>query len=275
MNLNINPINLSNLTKVDAWAGPLYVISEDKTVSADIINLGHWAWAHIEIFKALLEHGQTFVDVGAFIGHHSVAILNAFNGGVKVISIEGQVDYAQILQLNLSIQISQNFRVIHAVASNGIGSMEVPAINLKSQLNFGSLSYVATGDEFGKTRVSVRQTTLDKELFFDDRIGLIKIDVQTFELYVLQGSLEIIKRDFPNLFIEISPRLMKSGPGYDYRQIYSQLVSLGYLLFDVLGNQLPVDLIKNPNHYPEGLEWDIVGIHNSRVKAIRNIPWMS
>lgn len=270
-----NSTKLSNLTLVNAWAGQIYVITEDKTVSKDIISLGHWAWAHVEIFKALLQVGQTFVDVGAFIGHHSVAILNAFKGKVRVISIEGQADYARILRLNLVLQNLDNFRLIHAVASNEIGSTQVPSVNLERGLNFGSLSYVATGEEFGKETIPVRQTTLDQELKNEKTIGLIKIDVQTFELYVIQGSLQILIRDLPNLFIEISPKLMKFGPGYDYRRIYSRLVSLGYLLFDVLGNQLPAELIRNPDHYPEGLEWDIVAIHKNNLNLLRKIPWMS
>lgn len=262
------------LTKVNAWAGEMFVISTDQTVSKDIKVLGHWAWDHVEIFKSLLEEGDTFVDVGAFIGHHSVAILNAFRNRVRVVSVEGQVEYARILKMNLDLQRFPNFRVLHVVASSKAGYCDVPIVDLNSNLNFGSLSYAEVGEEFGAEKSSVPQIKLDTELSIEKSVGLIKIDVQTFELFVLQGSLEILNRDFPHLFVEISPYLMMTGAEYDYRRIYSLLIGNGYLLFDVLGNQLSVDLIRDPFSYPRGLEWDIVAIHSTKIKVYKKIPWM-
>jgi FkbM family methyltransferase len=270
-----NPEITSGLTRVSARCGELYVISSDQTVSKDIIELGHWAWDHVDIFKSILKDGQVFVDVGAFIGHHSVAILNAFQGAVPVVSIEGQPDYAHILELNLNHQKFDNYRVINAVASNVVGFIEVPTVNLKGQSNFGSLSYVMSNYKSGISTITIPQTTLDLELQNELLIGLIKIDVQTFELFVLQGALQVIKQSFPSIFVEISPKLMKSGLGYDYRSIYSLLVSFGYYLFDVYGNQITLNLIRNPDDYPEGFEWDILAIHQSKLKITRKIPWMS
>ena len=264
-----------DLTQVSAWCGQLYVISSDETVSKDIIQLGHWAWDHVEIFKSLLKQDQIFVDVGAYIGHHSVAILNAFRGMVPVVSIEGQPDYARILTMNMNLQLFRQFEVINAVASNTSGTFSVPVIELAATRNFGSLSYVENGPVLKDEKTLVPQITLDQVLSEKKNIGLIKIDVQTFELFVIQGSIDILKRDLPSLFIEISPSLMKSGPNYDYRRIYSLLVSLGYLLFDVLGNILPLDLIKNPEFYEEGVEWDVVAVHQRNINLLKTIPWMS
>ena len=74
---NINPSTLnlnegSPFIMTHARAGHLVTMRNDITVGENIRTLGHWAWDHVEIFQALMADKGTFVDLGAYIGHHSV-----------------------------------------------------------------------------------------------------------------------------------------------------------------------------------------------------------
>src|SRR5207253_3144389 len=60
------------------------------------------------------------------------------------------------------------------------------------------------------------------------RLDFVKIDVQTFELFVLRGAAQSLERFRPRLLVEISPFWMKEVNGYDYQEIYSLLAGLGY-----------------------------------------------
>jgi FkbM family methyltransferase len=266
--------NLSEyLELIKAKAGNMFVLKSDKTVSEDIRNIGHWAWDHVEIFKSLLDSDGVFLDVGSFIGHHSVAILNLLSGGGKVIAVEGQPDYARICRLNLEMQKFKNWEVIECVAGETDGLTDVPRFNLGAEHNFGSLSILTPQAEFGTSKVKVEVRKLDG-LLGEQKISFIKIDVQTAELFVIRGLRKTITECKPHIFVEMSPYLMKSKAGYDFRSVYIFLIGLGYVLFDVLGNMVSLDLCKNPDSYASGLEWDVLAIHNSNLGKLRNIPWM-
>lgn len=59
--------------------------------------------------------------------------------------------------------------------------------------------------------VTVKVTTLDRELKDAGKVDLIKIDVEGFELNVLKGAVNILTRHKPVLFMEIDDKLLKSN----------------------------------------------------------------
>lgn len=57
--------------------------------------------------------------------------------------------------------------------------------------------------------VKVKVTRLDKQLEMVEKIDLIKIDVEGFELHVLKGADSILRKHRPAIFIEINDPLLK------------------------------------------------------------------
>ena len=83
----------------------------------------------------------------------------------------------------------------------------------------------------------------------------IKIDVQSFELFVLRGGIETLKRFRPTLFLEISPFWMSKY--YDYKEIYKLLTELNYDVHHVSYPEVPVGQVKEWSGR-ESEEWDIL-----------------
>jgi FkbM family methyltransferase len=259
---------------VDAKAGRLYVIRNDSTVSKNIREIGHWAWEHIEIFKSLSKVEGTFVDVGAFIGHHSVAMLNWKSGSGHVIAIEGQPQIAELCASNLNLQRYSNWRVVESMADSVSRIYEIPIEDFDIPNNFGSLSLISPQVEFGNNFFQVTSNSLDQILDLNTEIDLMKFDIQYAELFALRGASRILQQQRPNLFIEISPHFMKTKGNYDYRSVYNFLTGFGYQLFDLLGKPIGFERSATPLFYEPDLEWDVIGVHESNLKTLKSVPWL-
>jgi FkbM family methyltransferase len=259
---------------VNAQAGNLYVIKNDLTVSENIRTLGHWAWDHVEIFKALNRKRGGFVDVGSYLGHHSVAILNWLSGDGEVLAIEGQPQIAELCSLNLNIQEFSNWTVFESMADEISSSYQIPIEDFSIPNNFGALSLISPQEEFGKNFFEVKSSRIDDMLLDVDDIQIMKFDVQYAELFALKGCSKILQKHKPNLFVEIAPQYMLTKGGYDYRSIYNFLTGFGYRLFDVLGKPVEFGRSADPVLYKADLEWDVIAIHESKIETLKFIPWL-
>ena len=274
-NTEVRLINLDeDFDLIQAKAGMLYVIRNDSTVSQNIREIGHWAWDHIEIFKSLSKVDGTFVDVGAYLGHHSVAMLNWKSGSGQVISVEGQPQMAEICASNLKLQAYSNWRVLESMADSKPRDYEIPVEDFKVQNNFGSLSLISPQLEFGSDYLKVTSDSLDHLLVDLAEVDLMKFDVQYAELFALRGASKLLHIHKPNLFIEVSPNFMKTKGNYDYRSIYNFLTGFGYQLFDVLGKPIGFERSGSPLIYEPDFEWDVVAVHESKLKTLKHIPWL-
>lgn len=259
---------------IKAKAGALYVLRNDSTVSENIREIGHWAWEHIEIFKSLSKSEGTFVDVGAFLGHHSVAMLNWKSGSGQVISVEGQPQIAELCANNMKLQEYSNWCVMESMADEDSKEYDIPVEDFKVQNNFGSLSLIAPQVEFGNKFFQVTSNSLDQLLIGLTEVDFMKLDVQYAELFALRGASKILHMHKPNLFIEVSPNFMKTKANYDYRSIYNFLTGFGYQLFDVLGKPIGFERSRSPLLYEPDLEWDVVAVHESKLGILKRVPWL-
>lgn len=267
-------VSADHLKIVDAKAGKMWIIKSDTTVSANIINLGHWAWEHVEIFKHLVPKNGLFVDLGAYIGHHSVAMLNYLDSNGFVISVEGSPKYAEILENNLQMQKKGNYKVLNIAISDVEGRIQIPDVDTSSNSNFGSLSFLDEAPS--KNQVEIQTQTLDNIMLDlpEKKVSLIKMDIQSYEYFAIKGAQTTILNDRPFLFIEISPYLMKSKAKYDYRSIYLNLMSKNYVIFNLLGGFIDKNWAFDPLDYVEGHEWDILAVPREKLPMLDKMPWM-
>jgi len=149
----------------------------------------------------LLAHGkQTVFDIGANIGFTAITMS-------KRLSINGTVyafepDPFNFCRLSKNIELNPEATIFQQ--KQGLGSE-------KTELKLA----VVTPHNLGGNRIvqdAVSDFTLVPITTLDDfcaehgveRVDLIKIDVEGFELNVLQGGETVISRDLPDIFIEIN-----------------------------------------------------------------------
>lgn len=132
------------------------------------------------------------IDVGAFIGNHTVYMAGVAD--LEVISIEPFRGSAEMLANNVSINGLDSLVEIHSVAAgseDGTGTAEIV-----DEDNLGMVRIARGGGE-----VPIR--TLDS-IVAGRSIKALKIDVEGMELEVLDGATRTIEGSEPLIYVETS-----------------------------------------------------------------------
>lgn len=106
-----------------------------------------------------------------------------------------------------------------------IPSIENTLLDTRSSLvaHFNSNDYLLGRKITNIEKVIVNVKRLDD--FQIDKIGFMKIDVEGFEMQVLEGGIKTIKRNMPNMLIEIEQRHHKEK---DINDIFKFIKDIGY-----------------------------------------------
>lgn len=242
--------------------GRFFTLKHDVGVGRAIRETGAWGWHHARLFERLVKEGDTVFDVGANIGHHSVCLARLVGPSGRVFAFEPQLPIFHALCANAMINARANIYPFRAAVGEKSGSVELPVMDYEKDENFGAMCI--ENKRQGHSR-SVPKLSIDD--FADDplnavsSVDFIKIDVQTFELFVLLGARKILARHKPHLFVEISPYWMKQINNYDYRDIYTLLLSFGYLIYtpNLVREQSVPDVPLDQSS--ANTEWDILAVH--------------
>jgi len=134
------------------------------------------------------------LDVGANIGNHTVFFSKIMNA--RVFAFEPLKEAYDILCKNIELNGIEDYVVARQI---GISATNKNINIVKSVKNMcGSTEW------WYDSQGTVRSFTIDH--LFQDKIDLIKIDVQGMEIEVLKGAKRIIKRFSPIIMIDI-PKL--------------------------------------------------------------------
>lgn len=158
-----------------------------------------------------VKEGDLILDIGANIGNHSLFMASI--GKCKVMSFEPNKHLAESLLRSIQInKLSNNIEVIQ----KGLGK-KYSFAEFESDIshNLGAQS-LSTTDKNG----SIEVVTLDS-LDIQEKVRLIKIDVEGMELDVLKGSEETLKEYKPLLYLEAEKQ-------EDFKLLNHFLEKLGY-----------------------------------------------
>lgn len=173
----------------------IWVIEGDKIISSEVERYDRLD------FDPLLPHilplirpGDTVVDVGAFIGDHTLAFSKQVGAGGVVYAFEPNPVAFKCLH--------HNMRTCGNVVMRNMGLTDNPGIaHLYCADGNAASAYIAdVGSE-------VEMTTM--ELAVQWKVDLIKIDVEGYELNVLKGAGNLINKCKPRMVIEINPEALE------------------------------------------------------------------
>lgn len=245
---------------IEGDVGTFLAFRADTGIAEALSLHGVWGTDELSVFAKYLMPGMNVIDVGANIGHHSVALARFVTPGGRVLCIEPQQELNHLLQANLTINGITCASVVNFVVGSSAGISRLSPIDYEKAGNFGALD-VASDEPSGE---SVTMTTLDAlvaDHFVDKRIHFIKIDTQSFELFVLQGAKDLLLRDSPLIYLEISPYWMKRR-GYDYQEIYLFLEEHNYNWKNIRYDVPAVGAIPEWDGVAD-VEWNLLAIpHN-------------
>jgi FkbM family methyltransferase len=188
--------------------GTMLANSNDVYMGQAFLRYGECCEIEIRFLLSLLKLPGMVIEVGANMGVHTVPMATELaRQGRSMLALEPQPIIFQQLCANLAINGLLNVSALSYACGkeSGVVSFEVP--DYRSRGNFGGTSMCArpTTPTHHETVPCIR---LD-DLVPTAAVGLIKIDVEGYELQVLEGSSDVIARSRPVLYVE-NDRVNKS-----------------------------------------------------------------
>ncbi len=171
----------------------------------------------LEYIRSLNIKSGWFVDIGGFIGTHSLYFAKCCKAA-KVIAFEPQAWAFRQLSKNIKLNAATNIEPRNMALGSVNGTS---GIQVRDEKNLGA----------SKISVGAGQIPLKR---LDDlnlpKCDLLKIDVEGFEYDVLLGARETLKKFHPHIFVELWDKEVCERDGLDYTfdKVKQYLEELGY-----------------------------------------------
>lgn len=210
-----------------------FIIFPNDAIAQHIKSGKLWEKHFRDVINVFISPGDVVVDAGANFGYNAILMGKQISPNGLLATFEPQRIIHQQLSGNLILNNIFNAVTFHAALGNEQSTTTMRSVDYESNwINIGDTSIGEGGEK-------VDVYTLDQlEL---DRINFIKIDIQGYELFMLQGAKNTLKQHQPNLFIEIEPhQLIKFN--ITENQLIDYIKSFGYRIFKI-NNEYPCDHI--------------------------------
>ncbi|WP_456440975.1 FkbM family methyltransferase [Psychroserpens sp.] len=139
----------------------------------------------------ILKPGDTYVDVGANIGSLVLTASISVSNSGKVVGIEAHPETFKNLEANIKLNKSKNIKLVQSAVGDRKGVLFFSNINSDDQ-NKVLLE--------PKNGIEVEVNTLDELLLEYQNVSVLKIDVEGYEKYVLEGAKETLNKTDVILF---------------------------------------------------------------------------
>lgn len=183
----------------------------------------------LPVLRTLIPADGIVVDVGAHGGQFAKLFGKLANRG-RVYAFEPSPYALSILRPAVRWSGLSNVEIVEAGLSDTPGELVLTTpIKRRGDLGFGLAHFGDDGD--GREAVSHRAPVMRLDDFAADRglerLDFLKADVEGWELSVLRGALETIRRFRPALLLEINPQHLKRD-GRTAEEFWRLLEPLGY-----------------------------------------------
>ncbi len=175
------------------------------------------------LLPQVLKHinkGDIIIDCGAFIGDHTIAYANKVGPTGTVFAFEPGKEAYECLKHNTR---NEELVIIH---NGGLGARMHTAGFNQVEGNAG-MNYLGCGTEI--SIITIDSLNLPK-------LDFVKIDCEGYELEVLKGAIETIKKFKPKMLIEINTMTLERS-GITREDIYNFLKELDYKYKNIYNGQ--------------------------------------
>lgn len=237
----------------------------DAFMGRALLAYGECCELELQALLSLLKMPGLVIEAGANMGIHTIPMAKQLaSQGRRLLALEPQSVIFQQLCANLALNGLMNVTALPYACGTENGALCFVVPDYLAPGNFGGTSMVA-GLAASNCHETVQCVRLD-DLVPDGAVGLIKIDVEGYELQVLQGCQRILERCSPLLYVE-NDRVDLSAP------LIQWLFDHGYCLWWHKPSLFNPDNFRQlaTNHYgeicsvnmlcvPRDCPWNVVGL---------------
>jgi FkbM family methyltransferase len=207
------------------------VTNQNIAILEDDTHISHWVEEsgrldHDEYaLPIILQHikpGDTVVDAGAFIGDHTIAYCNAVGESGHVYAFEPNIKAYECLEYNCKSAKTYNL---------GLS-------NIAETVYYSENKNAGAGRLLRDTPTEIQIKTITLDSLQLSALDFLKIDVEGYEVGVLEGAALTIKKYRPKMWIEINVSALDQQ-GKTARDIENFLTELNYTYaaFPEIGEQ--------------------------------------
>jgi len=261
----------NNVTKLEFETGNGFKINlYNDSLLSKLIYCG-FEDNEVTFITNLVKPGDIFFDIGANIGFHSLNAMTVLKNSGAIYAFEPTPStYNRLLE---NIQLNNGEKLIHAFNLGLSDKNEKLMLNTSSNghdawNSFAKLEHVNMDNE-----VLVNVIRLDefisKQQIEIDKISLIKIDVEGWELMVLDGMETLfLNQNFRAYFLIEFTEENAFRAGYSCRDIYNYMLSRGYKWFsyDTTINKLVPSPLKA--YYPYE---NLIAVKEGQPGSVHNL----
>ena len=201
--------------KVDIGGATLVVDPTDDEFGQHIARDATWEPHIVAIIQSNLGPGQVFVDVGANVGVMSLHAAVAVGPAGKVISFEPNEDNARLFLRGVFESKFSCFVQLYRFAlsdTRGIFSLAGASnTHLTKPSSTSRLVQSIQGDDI---------------LAHEPRVDLIKLDIEGYEPFAIQGLQQTIRKTKPLILCEFNPRCLTDHAGVPPVRFAEQIFGL-------------------------------------------------
>lgn len=237
----------------------------DSYISASVLSMGQWegglAYAITEALKTHPNSG--FIDLGAYIGTHTLFVANK---GYQVVSVEPFEDNLFLLNRSIDLNSMTKVKVIPRCLSNA----EKTQLFIRPENNPGNSKFLTQNDPITLQKYKLKCTSLNSllpQIAF--KKAVIKVDIEGSEVRVFQeksAAKFFEKIEVPVVFMEWGS-LLKTAKETDISQLVQFFISRSFEPFVMVKSGLRT-LLKDPwNQWPWDIVWLVNGSKNNFAKT--------
>ena len=222
----------------------------DDLLTSKLYYENNWERNVLPWFAFFSSQASVVVDAGANVGLFSLLAAKAGRTS-RIYAFEPNPHNVERLKVNVELNgVSDRVEIVAAALGAESGEIQ---IHLPANASISGVSsvYKSHSTWFDKTEhksVAVPLTSLDSFFRYrGEKVDLVKIDVELYEVEVLKGMRRIIERDRPIIFCEIfndvirrklNPALENEIDRGDTEMIASLLSSSGYFFYSITNQGL-------------------------------------
>lgn len=146
-----------------------------------------------KLYRKILKTGDVVIDIGANIGYYTRLASNLVGNEGSVLAFEPMPAALRLLRMNCAELLNVTIFPMALCDTVGVGTFYIRKNGDTSSLNNTS----------GAKALQVKMSTADDILMKYKRIDFIKIDVEGFEMDVLNGAKKILDTYRPIVYFEL------------------------------------------------------------------------
>lgn len=178
------------------------------------------------LLRGALADGSIVIDAGANIGVYSQFLATCVGKNGMVHSFEP--DPLNCARLRLALTHKENVRINETAVSDQTGQS---LLHVSDELNVDHRAYPSAGET--RRTISIQTTTLDDYIKDGERVDLLKLDIQGYELHALRGAARVLEQNPAiNILLEFWPYGLKQA-GSSSTALVDYLQSHGFTLHEI------------------------------------------